>query len=155
MKMNEDERLIITCDRCKTDISDSCMYIIDCEKAVYVPRYSSKLRATFYLCQGCYEKLIELIYSSERRTTMTAGSENMIDHPSHYRGTKYECIEVMADILTPEQLKGFCIGNAFKYLWRAGKKGDMLEDIKKASWYLGYLAEAMADAKIGGINDND
>lgn len=86
---------------------------------------------------------------------MTEGSENVIDHPSHYRGTKYECIEVMADILTLAQLKGFCIGNAFKYLWRAGKKGDMLEDIKKASWYLDYLVGAMANAKIGGINDND
>lgn len=43
MNMNEDERVIISCDRCKTDISDRYMCIIDCEKAVYVPKYKSKL----------------------------------------------------------------------------------------------------------------
>ena len=68
MNMNEDERLIISYDRCKTDISDRYMYIIDCEKAVFVPRYKSKLQATFYLCQGCYEKLIELIYPKMANT---------------------------------------------------------------------------------------
>lgn len=31
---------------------------------------------------------------------------------------------------------GFCIGNAIKYLWRAGEKGDALEDLKKARWYV-------------------
>lgn len=64
---------------------------------------------------------------------------NNIDHPGHYNTGVYECIEVMADILTPEQMKGFCLGNAFKYLWRAGKKGDFIEDISKAQWYLDYI----------------
>ena len=31
---------------------------------------------------------------------------------------------------------GFCLGNAVKYIPRAGKKGDRLEDLKKARWYL-------------------
>lgn len=31
---------------------------------------------------------------------------------------------------------GFCLGNAVKYIARAGKKGDRLEDLKKAAWYL-------------------
>jgi hypothetical protein len=31
---------------------------------------------------------------------------------------------------------GFCIGNAIKYLWRAGLKHDELEDLKKAQWYI-------------------
>jgi hypothetical protein len=30
----------------------------------------------------------------------------------------------------------FCRGNAMKYLWRAGHKGDELEDLKKARWYI-------------------
>lgn len=36
----------------------------------------------------------------------------------------------------------FCLGNVIKYLWRAGLKGKkgikakMLEDLKKAAWYL-------------------
>ena len=30
----------------------------------------------------------------------------------------------------------FCIGNAIKYLWRAGLKGDAIEDLRKAAWYI-------------------
>ena len=30
----------------------------------------------------------------------------------------------------------FCIGNAMKYLWRAGLKGDAIEDLHKAAWYV-------------------
>jgi hypothetical protein len=30
----------------------------------------------------------------------------------------------------------FCNGNAFKYVYRAGEKGDKIEDLKKAQWYL-------------------
>ncbi len=30
----------------------------------------------------------------------------------------------------------FCIGNAVKYLWRAGLKGNAIEDLEKARWYV-------------------
>ena len=69
-----------------------------------------------------------------------------VNHPTHYKPDKYECIEVMKDIFTPEMLKGFCIGNALKYIWRAGKKGDFREDIQKAQWYLHY---------VEGLDDDD
>lgn len=31
---------------------------------------------------------------------------------------------------------GFCLGNAVKYICRAGKKGSVIEDLAKARWYL-------------------
>jgi hypothetical protein len=31
---------------------------------------------------------------------------------------------------------GFNLGNAFKYIWRADLKGDAIEDLNKARWYL-------------------
>jgi hypothetical protein len=31
---------------------------------------------------------------------------------------------------------GFSLGNCVKYVWRAGLKGDALEDLKKAVWYI-------------------
>ncbi len=31
---------------------------------------------------------------------------------------------------------GFCLGNTVKYISRAGKKGAVLQDLKKARWYL-------------------
>lgn len=65
-----------------------------------------------------------------------------INHPPHYGGDEvYECIKVLEAWLSPEQLRGFLIGNTIKYLCRAGKKGDILEDLRKSFWCLNYLIE--------------
>ncbi len=57
--------------------------------------------------------------------------EDPVNHPPHY--TKHpsgiECIEVTRHM-------NFNRGNAVKYVWRAGAKGDEIEDLKKAIWYL-------------------
>lgn len=68
-----------------------------------------------------------------------------VNHPDHYNAGGYECITVMRELLTEEQMKGFCLGNALKYLWRAGKKDDFTEDIYKAIWYLNYLTDAQSE----------
>lgn len=54
-----------------------------------------------------------------------------VNHPSHYTShpSGVECIQVTEHM-------NFCVGNAVKYLWRAGQKGDHLEDLKKARWYI-------------------
>lgn len=70
-----------------------------------------------------------------------------VNHPAHYGGdTPYETIKVLRAWLTPEQYAGFLIGNSIKYLSRAGKKGDVAEDLAKAKWYadayLAFLEEA-------------
>ncbi len=54
-----------------------------------------------------------------------------INHPEHYKGNKFEAIDIIDDY----QL-GFNLGNAVKYILRAGKKGDAAEDLKKAKWYI-------------------
>lgn len=60
-----------------------------------------------------------------------------VDHPTHYSGEKYECIEVMREVFGDEATKNFCLLNAFKYVWRCGKKHESPdEDINKAIWYL-------------------
>lgn len=52
-----------------------------------------------------------------------------VNHPDHYqRADGMECIELV-------ELLPFCEGNAIKYLWRAGRKGAALEDLRKALWY--------------------
>ena len=58
-----------------------------------------------------------------------------VNHPSHYKGEKYECIEVMLEVFGVDAVKDFCLLNAFKYLWRSNKKNGK-EDISKAEWYL-------------------
>jgi hypothetical protein len=54
-----------------------------------------------------------------------------VNHPSHYNShpAGIECIAVVEHF-------NFNVGNAIKYLWRAGLKGDALEDLQKAKWYV-------------------
>jgi hypothetical protein len=56
-----------------------------------------------------------------------------VNHPEHYGGADnpYEAIKV----IEAWEL-GFHLGNAVKYISRAGKKGDALTDLQKAAWYL-------------------
>ncbi|HEV3311810.1 MAG TPA: DUF3310 domain-containing protein [Chloroflexota bacterium] len=55
----------------------------------------------------------------------------MVNSPPHYtvHPSGIECIEVVEHF-------NFNIGNAIKYLWRCGLKGDEIEDLKKAAWYI-------------------
>ena len=56
-----------------------------------------------------------------------------VNHPKHYGGEEdpYEAIKV----IEAWELD-FHLGNAVKYISRAGKKGSRSEDLKKAIWYL-------------------
>lgn len=56
---------------------------------------------------------------------------DMVNHPPHYTGhpSGVECIEVAEHL-------PFCLGNAFKYLFRRDAKGNPLENIEKAIWYV-------------------
>lgn len=54
---------------------------------------------------------------------------DQVNHPSHYTSREVECIDVA-------ELLKFCPGNAVKYLWRMHEKGNPLQDVRKAQWYL-------------------
>ena len=62
-------------------------------------------------------------------------ARDCVDHPSHYQAGTVEAIDVMMAIFGPEAVKGFCLCNSFKYLWRHDRKGG-LQDLEKAQWYL-------------------
>ena len=64
-----------------------------------------------------------------------------VNHPSHYETGKYQCIDVMEEIYGAEDVKAFCLCNAFKYLYRAKHKINMEEDIKKCAWYVNKWVE--------------
>lgn len=59
--------------------------------------------------------------------------KNNINHPNHYNYGKIEVIDAIEDW----QL-GFSLGNAVKYIARAGKKdpNKKKEDLQKALWYI-------------------
>jgi len=59
------------------------------------------------------------------------GKGDKVNHPPHYlmHPSGVECITVTEHF-------NFCLGNAIKYIWRANEKGNRLEDLKKARWYI-------------------
>jgi len=63
---------------------------------------------------------------------MSGQKKEAVNHPDHYLGTRqYEPIDVILDWEL-----GFCLGNALKYISRANRKNDTIEDLKKAIWYI-------------------
>jgi hypothetical protein len=58
-----------------------------------------------------------------------------VHHPSHYNVGRIEVIDMIED---QGMAQGFCLGNAIKYIMRAGKKDPRktIEDLEKAAWYL-------------------
>lgn len=60
-----------------------------------------------------------------------SATTDMVNHPPHYTGhpSGVECIEVAEHL-------PFCLGNAFKYLFRRDAKGNPVENIEKAIWYI-------------------
>lgn len=69
-------------------------------------------------------------------------NKDMVDHPSHYGGKEdqYEAIKVIESWGL-----GFHLGNVLKYISRAGKKANIIEDLEKAHWYLGRYIQNLKD----------
>jgi hypothetical protein len=56
---------------------------------------------------------------------------DLVNHPPHYTNhpSGIEAIQVTRHM-------NFNLGNAVKYIWRAGQKGDPVQDLRKAIFYL-------------------
>jgi hypothetical protein len=63
-----------------------------------------------------------------------------VNHPAHYTTGRIEVIDFIDD----KEL-GFCLGNAVKYIARAGKKdpAKTVEDLQKAVWYINHHIEKL------------
>lgn len=93
-------------------------------------------------CCGCHSQKIADF--DPTLTNITREPIDVINHPPHYTGVKCatwaEGEVYLADIECIDMIEalgfGYHLGNVFKYIWRAGRKGDALEDLKKAKWYL-------------------
>lgn len=71
-------------------------------------------------------------------------SDDAVNHPAHYNShpSGVECVTVA-------EAFNFNVGNALKYLWRAGLKSkDPVEDLRKAAWYV-----AREIVRVGGADE--
>lgn len=73
-----------------------------------------------------------------------------VNHPSHYTSHKsgVECIDVTEHMT-------FCIGNAIKYIWRHQEKGNPIQDLKKAVWYIQREIARLERLEKWGLTNNE
>lgn len=63
-----------------------------------------------------------------------------VNHPVHYQNNGKECIDLMVEKYGLRATIDFCILNAFKYIFRCGKKegNPNYQELNKAEWYLNW-----------------
>ena len=102
-----------------------------------LPKYSKVPKKKEETVQTIVEKIAQTI--GEPEVKAVPKNEDVVNHPSHYTRGNIEVIDFIEDQQLPYHL-----GNVIKYIARAGYKGDKLEDLKKARWYLDrYIKEVM------------
>lgn len=73
--------------------------------------------------------------------------KDMVNHPEHYTDGGIETIDYIEAKLTEEEFFGYIKATCMKYLSRSGKKGDAIEDLRKAQWYLNRLLDGKPEDK--------
>lgn len=109
------------------------------------------LKKRLYSILKLVKQLQSEVLEEEKRqnlnNTFFKFSKEMVSHPDHYKGAKYECIDIMLDVFGKEKTLAFCELNAFKYLWRSDAKGTDIQDKQKAVWYLNKYNELKQEDK--------
>ena len=94
-------------------------------------------------CHSCFQAFLFWLYS-EADPEKEENKNDPVNHPSYYTDGKIEVIDYIKD-------KGldFCLGNAVKYISRAGKKDQSkeVEDLQKAIWYIQRKIEQISKEK--------
>jgi hypothetical protein len=77
------------------------------------------------------------------KESIERNSRDMVNHPPHYtqHPSGVECIQVTEHM-------NFCMGNAVKYIWRAGlKSSNPIQDLQKAVFYLNREIQRLSTPK--------
>ena len=125
--------------------STSYVYVVRREVKKSDPEIKSKtILSTTNKPISSYERLLKdslaLAHLERPRIRMQASPStnlvrpydtDMVNHPPHYTAGGIETI----DFIEAKQL-GYNLGNVVKYVSRSTLKGDQLENLKKAQWYL-------------------
>ena len=102
----------------------------------------------------CYGDTVGLCCFKDRPTTWGVeiadkGTQpDNVNHPAHYTFGNIEVIDFIED-----KKLGFHLGNAVKYISRAGRKDPArtIEDLRKAAWYLNRQIERL-EGSLDGQN---
>lgn len=93
------------------------------------------------MCLTCHRQLCPKHKQLKKLFTIN----DSVNHPSHYTDGKIEVIEYIED-----KKLDFCLGNAIKYISRAGKKDKTkeVEDLEKAIWYINRKIKEIQETNI-------
>jgi len=80
----------------------------------------------------------DISYENERK-------HDNVHSPSHYMHGKKETIDVIRDCMENDEYHGYLKGNVLKYVARYKFKGEPLEDLHKAQWYLDRLVKEVSN----------
>lgn len=132
----DNERVLIQEPICSLNSNDeSIMYCTSCNK-----KFEFGIQ-TKCINDGLIHNVISMKKSEYEKRT-----QSDVNHPQHYGGAEniYEAIKVIE-----AWRLGFCLGNAIKYIARAGKKDEQkyIEDLEKAAWYLNRKIESLKKEK--------
>ena len=69
---------------------------------------------------------------------------DFVNNPKHYDFfPDLEAIDIIRKVLTPEEFRGYCLGNKLKYHLRAGSKDDIAQEIAKGEKYREFYEEVI------------
>lgn len=163
LMITPDNRVIFTdtpSDEIFYDDRDGDVHCINPEEACRVfystvKWYSTKYTLPLSVDRPAPDWIIEEMQSEieeEEDTDLTADPDDNVNHPKHYTShpSGVECADIA-------EHHDFCVGNAIKYLWRAGLKQDAdktvlekeIEDLKKAKWYIDRKISRLLKIKEG------
>lgn len=104
-----------------------CLHGQHCHVAYCKSEHVTRSQDTTPRSDGRAPTLAAIIRRVERKFEVS----DAVNHPQHYNShpSGIECIDVVEHLT-------FNVGNAIKYLWRAGLKDAAIQDLKKARWYI-------------------
>lgn len=89
---------------------------------------------------GYHIENLYFTFPIKSNATEESSVDDEVNHPKHYTGHKADVECIMFTELLPS-----LAANAFKYVWRCDDKGNQMEDLEKALWYLNRVIESDID----------
>ena len=120
----------------------TCIIITDRGSEVWLPPYLEKADEKAigeYILGYCD------LEEEDARWMEEHAKDSTVDSPSYYKQASVEAIELMKELMTPQQFEGFVWGNVIKYAYRYGKKGSRAETAAKIKQYAEWLEEEATD----------
>ena len=143
--MTYSEKLSIVGDFCGTVSCENCPLNHKSLKWLKPSRYGvNRCLDISHSPERDLDIAIKIIENYRLANAESDDKNDVVNHPKHYTDGKIEVIEFIED-----KKLGFCLGNAVKYIARAGKKDPTkeVEDLKKARWYIERRIKQIEEAK--------